>query len=165
MLSCRQFEYFPAWDYCGGFFVSCELKRQASLFLEFRFMFPGHAHCVCLIESWVWLLLRALHHPSPHSNALLGRYFVRTLSCRQFGYPLARPDIVLFSLFIWSVKTCVFILWTSFSWFLFRHNAVAWYNHGLWSQFHPSPHANAPSRDVCVHELVILTVRIFSFRG
>ena len=131
MLSGRQFEYFPAWEYCGGFFrfhvnwkdkrllflnfvfhvsLSCILqlldwimglvvncpnplhpiltwdvtlgeychadnsnisqhgnimvgfrfhanwKDERPLFLEFRIMFPCHAHCVCLTESWVWFV-------------------------------------------------------------------------------------------------------------
>ena len=30
MLSCRRFDYFPAWEYCGGFSFSFELKRRAS---------------------------------------------------------------------------------------------------------------------------------------
>ena len=43
ILSCRQFEYLLAWEYCGGF--SCHGIETTGVFysLNFVFMIPGHA--------------------------------------------------------------------------------------------------------------------------
>lgn len=86
--------------------------------------------------------------PSPFTsfNASLG---VILCECCQADSSdiLWRGDIVLFSLFTWIVKTCVFILGTSFSWLVPRQQRLLVYTMGGITS-HPSSHISAPGWDV-----------------
>ena len=86
--------------------------------------------------------------PSPFTsfNASLG---VILCECCQVDSSdiLWRGDIVLFSLFTWIVKTCVFILGTSFSWLVPRQQRLLVYTMGGITS-HPSSHISAPGWDV-----------------
>ena len=57
-LSRRQFEYFRHGNIVVGFRFHVNLEDELVFYsLNFVFMFPCHAHCGCLTESWVWLLI------------------------------------------------------------------------------------------------------------
>ena len=113
MLSCRQFVYFPAWEYCGGFSFSCEFIRQARLlFLEFRF----HVFLPCtsrLLDRIMGLVVNCPNplHPILTRNVTLGE------CCHAANsYTSQLGNIVMgFYVFIWIIDE-PFILWTSFSW-------------------------------------------------
>ena len=75
MLSCRQFEYFPAWEYCDGFSFSRELKRRASFIPLISF----HGSWSRKLLDWIMGLVVNCQPPPFHLNAR--RYFGRILSC------------------------------------------------------------------------------------
>ena len=84
MLSCRQFEYFPAWEYCDRISFSRELKKDERLLFRWsRFMVPWSRKLL----DWIMGLVVNCQPPPFHLNAR--RYFGRILSCRQFEYLLA----------------------------------------------------------------------------